>query len=389
MRRGLSIARTRQSHRSRPLLAQRPRPSRFGLRLQVKLDVRRHARANILAIRTPALFALLLLSCGRSAVETPAAVPAPSTASSQPLVVIRRDRPQAPASVGEYTQTQQEFGGLKEGSHTRYRAPDGVELDIFVYPIPWPDALCASTCAADWVAEEARAFAAEAPSELVRLGYFPSMVLETDSMLAFADSTISTGRHLMFVVTDAEGRRGRSDYLLTSHHGYRIKLRLTDFEGRTDSLTALEFFRALLAQIEPPYVCALGPAKAVPGLGIESILDHEFSTVAVAVDSLMRTRKWELKFADTGVWTTVPQFTWPANSESESWHGDVHPGYQVLVQAERRGDSTAFSVHSPMVCEIGDQGIVDGQPLSRTLQLLVAGGFAVDLGKLLDSLTGR
>jgi len=298
-------------------------------------------------------------------------------------------RPEAPDTVSEYVVVGREFRDLNSGSHARYESPSGLLIDVFIYPLPWPDAICQDECATQWANEEARGFAEYAPADLVQRGYFSSMTLEVDSTVEFLLPGVSAGNHLVFRIADEAGEEGRSDFVIAVYNGYKIKLRLTDTSGVVAPSTAIDFFAVLLREIRPAYECALGSASGGTGMGIESAYGIDSVLMSAAVDSLILAQGLEMKFTGNGVWTSVPQFGWPDGLEEGHWSREANPGYQVLIRTAGRGDSTAFSIYAPTVCENGEVDMADGTSLSTMLQLLATSALAVKFDTISQRLRER
>jgi hypothetical protein len=117
-----------------------------------------------------------------------------------------------------------------------------------------------------------------------------------------------------------------------------------------------------------------------------AVLAHP-ARVAATVDSLLRVQGYSVNGSPQGLgrWNVEPRFTWPPEVEEEDWHGDEHPGVQVSVETEARGDSVAIQVGARTLCKVPQ---VKGGPedIGLMVELLSATMLATGLPEALDSL---
>jgi hypothetical protein len=117
-----------------------------------------------------------------------------------------------------------------------------------------------------------------------------------------------------------------------------------------------------------------------------SLLAHP-TRVAATLDSLLRVQGYSVGGSPEalGRWNVQPRFTWSPEVEEEDWHGEEHPGVQVSVETEARGDSTGIEVGARTLCKVPP---VKGGPedMGTMVELLSATMIVAGLTEALDSL---
>jgi hypothetical protein len=108
--------------------------------------------------------------------------------------------------------------------------------------------------------------------------------------------------------------------------------------------------------------------------------------VAAALDSLLRVQGYVVTASPgaTGSWSIEPRFTWLAEVNDEDWHGEEHPGVQLSVQTEARGDSTEMTLGARSLCKVPT---VPGGPedIGAMVELVSAMTLAAGVSESLDS----
>lgn len=330
--------------------------------------------------------ALLLVcaGCAGSGSRGSAAGPAPGAAVGAP-VRVNGPRPEPPATIAEWSVTMRDDDDdLDVGLQTRYGRADGLRVDTWVYPVVWPEAVCRVECLEVWVTREADEFRDLAPAQLLELGYFSAMELIGDDTLPPLGPDLTRTRHLAYAVTNAAGDEGRSDYILAAGHGYRLKVRLTDYEGLASETTARDVFAGYAHGMSWPYECPSGAPPETEAIHMESTTDVPVNRMAGIIDSVLAAGGHELK-SRNGAFSTVASFDWPEETEPETWHGEVNPGYQLLVLLEPRQDSTAYAVEAHVVCDIGDpRGFEPGSVMSN-LRIIAAVSLSARIAEAIEA----
>ncbi|WP_420128902.1 hypothetical protein [Longimicrobium sp.] len=117
-----------------------------------------------------------------------------------------------------------------------------------------------------------------------------------------------------------------------------------------------------------------------------AVLAHP-TRVAATLDSLLQVQGYAIGGSPEGLgrWNVQPRFTWLREVEEEDWHGDEHPGVQLSVETEARGDSTAVEVGARVLCKVPP---AKGGPddIGTMVELLSASMLATGLPEALDSL---
>jgi len=334
--------------------------------------------------RRPGLLAALLLG---SACAGPSAAPSGGDLGprelTEPPVRINGSKPRPPDVIPGWTPVYQEEETVDLGLQTRYQRADGLLADTWVYPVVWPDALCRLDCLEGWITQEADEFRDFAPEQLIAAGRYSAMEVLADDTLPAPAPGLTPVRHLAFRVEDEGGNVGRSDFLLAGGHGYRLKVRLTDYNRRAADTTARDLFFAYAAGVVWPYECLLGLPPVDDAPRMETTVDVAPQRMVEIIDSLLADAGHQLK-SRNGAWSTVASFEWPEGTAPEAWHGEASPGYQLLVLLESRQDSTAFAVQGSVVCDIGDPQAFEPGSVMSNLRLIVALTFTAKITEVLE-----
>lgn len=120
--------------------------------------------------------------------------------------------------------------------------------------------------------------------------------------------------------------------------------------SRTLVCAALLLFAGTAAAQTP---CRHGPADD-RGISVSLATLAHPTRVAEVVDSVLRVQGYVVSASPDGLgsWRVAPRFTWLPEVESEPWHGAEHPGVQVTVRTEARGDSTGIAVGAQALCRV-------------------------------------
>lgn len=117
-----------------------------------------------------------------------------------------------------------------------------------------------------------------------------------------------------------------------------------------------------------------------------SVLAHP-TRVAAMLDSLLRVQGYSVGESPQalGRWDVEPRFSWLPEVEEEDWHGEEHPGVQVSVQTEARGDSTAIELGARTLCKVPP--VKSGpEDMGTMVELLSTTTLAAGVSETLDSL---
>ena len=203
-------------------------------------------------MRQPAvlLFALTSLACG----STPrgpvgAGQPSPAASSATARDTAHGVSISIPPSVADFRMaSRRDYEDPALGVQLRYRGPQELIADVYVYPGPDFRTGCDSTCAARVFEGELAQFQNDFP-EMVRRRYFDSITVAATTPLAPGpDRPWRLGRQLQLAVL-REGKPARSDFSLFYLPGYRVKVRVT-YEPTPERTHAIDaFVRALLPQL--------------------------------------------------------------------------------------------------------------------------------------------
>lgn len=141
----------------------------------------------------------------------------------------------------------------------------------------------------------------------------------------------------------------------------------------------------LHAQAAPP-PCPGGEADG-EGIQISVSLAAHPTRVAATVDSLLVRDGYTVlrSPAGEGRWQIQPRFTYLEAVKEEAWVREPHPGVQLAVGAEARGDSTAVRIGARMLCK-PDSRMEGAENVESVLELLTAARLATGLTSRMDTL---
>lgn len=120
-----------------------------------------------------------------------------------------------------------------------------------------------------------------------------------------------------------------------------------------------------------------------------TILIHP-TRMAATVDSVLEAQGYTITSAPArlGAWGVEPRFTWLDGSEDEGWHGEQHPGVQLYVRTQARGDSVALSVGARALCKVPP--VPDGpEDVGGMVELLSSTMIVGAVSQAMDSLEAR
>jgi hypothetical protein len=132
-----------------------------------------------------------------------------------------------PDALGAFAfQERHDFPDPRMGTSLRYALPDGMRVDIYVYPGPPADSSCPQACAEQQAQSETREFTGHLP-ELVRRGHYrQASVASDDAIRPPAGAPWRVGRHLVARV-DVQGEPRESHFYVFLFPGYEVKVRAT------------------------------------------------------------------------------------------------------------------------------------------------------------------
>lgn len=193
--------------------------------------------------------ALGLGACG-AAGRSGSAAPAPVPPASD-LITLR-----VPGTVGAFTMARRhDYPDAENGVQLRFRGPDDLVADVYVYPGPDLTTGCPLTCARDVMKAELAGFE-EAIPEMIRLGYVQAATVSArDSLVPTPASLWQLGYHLTLAV-ERDGGPKRSDFYLYYLPGVRVKVRATYVE----SPARLEHLQRFIEQVVPALLAREGSA---------------------------------------------------------------------------------------------------------------------------------
>jgi len=132
-----------------------------------------------------------------------------------------------PDALGAFAfQERHDFPDPRMGTSLRYALPDGMRVDVYVYPGPPADSSCPQSCAEQQAQSETRDFTGHLP-ELVRRGHYRQASLASDEPVQPpAGAAWRAGRHLVANV-EVQGEQRESHFYLFLFPGYEVKVRAT------------------------------------------------------------------------------------------------------------------------------------------------------------------
>lgn len=132
--------------------------------------------------------------------------------------------------------------------------------------------------------------------------------------------------------------------------------------------------------------CPNGSSNS-PGMTISATYPTGIQNLAGMVLEALRETGYTIRdstFSQTVEISSAPKFTWPEGAEDEDWHGEEHPGVEVLIQLSpvAAGDSTRFKVSSRILCEVtgpdSDSDVESIVALMATLEVAAKVSEALD-----------
>lgn len=139
----------------------------------------------------------------------------------------------------------------------------------------------------------------------------------------------------------------------------------------------------LSAQDRPPR-CPDGEADD-NGINVRVTVNAHPTRVARTLDSLLMTTGYVVYEAPSGAgrWSIAPRFTWLEDVKKEAWVRDPHPGVQLAIESEARGDSTHVEIGAYVLCKSSSDVTEGGISLLETLSAThLAAGFTTSLDSL-------
>ena len=90
------------------------------------------------------------------------------------------------------------------------------------------------------------------------------------------------------------------------------------------------------------------------GIAVGTTLLVHPTRLAATVDSVLQAQGYTVTDSPPGLgrWSVAPRYTWLEAVQGEGWLSDEHPGVQVQVETEARGDSTGLSVSARALCRV-------------------------------------
>ena len=250
-----------------------------------------------------------------------------------------------PDSIGVFALAgRKDYDDPSQGIMLRYRHPDGIDADVFLYPGPDFASNCALECARKVLGAEVEQFVAAFP-ELVRRHYMDTIAVVRDDTLAPPlGAAWLLGRRLGLT----ERRNGQplsSEFVLFYLPGARVKVRATYAPDSAHGRAILGFANAFVpALVSSPATAASGPEEKHMSISvtIAESADAAFSQLLAALV------KKGYGIADSsraeGRLVSQPRYAWPAGSEKEKWHGSDSPGVVLLVTERPARDSIVVTI---------------------------------------------
>ena len=179
-----------------------------------------------------ASLAFLLTACSRPVAAPPSVTPSSSTTSATPSTASRPSVAggitiKVPDSIADFALVRRhDYDDKALGTQLRYRGPDSLIADVYIYPGPDLRHECPLACAEARLTEEVTQFEREIPVYIQR-GYFQSgRVIARQALTPAQDAAWQLGHHLLLDLVRG-GMAQRSEFYLYYLPGYRVKLRAT------------------------------------------------------------------------------------------------------------------------------------------------------------------
>jgi len=243
------------------------------------------------------------------------------------------------------------FEEPNSGLEYRYRRDDGLQVDVFLYPLAPQGLLCSGRCAEDAAGTIVEEFRRSIPAFIER-GYVDTMTpLQETTMSVSKGSWLHTGRHLVMRIV----RQGEDlDSHLYAFTGREAILKVRASYPRGDFLAAAvdSFVTLLLPLVPAPFDCALG-LNAEAGVTVATTQRQDAERVVRALDSLLLAGDLELDYRAPweGRWRTVPHFDrLPADGTVPT------PGVVLFATVSATDDSTTVAITTQNACRSARAG---------------------------------
>ena len=242
------------------------------------------------------------------------------------------------------------------GTLFRYRRPDGVGADVFVFPLPPVRANCDADCADGVVKENSEAFVNSIP-ELMKRGFYDTLwVVRTKSRKPPKGSWLDRGRLTIF-----RGERHRAPI-----ESYRwlflgqetlVEIRVTISPGAIEPAVLEQFVDAVLLSLPPHYNCPDGLGTDRPDVSFISV-DVPMQSLRPMVDSVLTSLGFTFEFRSVteGLWRATPRTTWPAGSNVARMSEPLHPAIEVAAITYVGEGGGFVGVVARPVCRSGEPG---------------------------------
>ena len=126
------------------------------------------------------------------------------------------------------------------------------------------------------------------------------------------------------------------------------------------------------------------------GISVGTTLLVHPTRLAATVDSLLAAQGYTVNQSPAGLgrWDIEPRFTWLESVQGEGWLSDEHPGVELYVETEARGDSTGLSVSARSMCRVAPAQ--DGPAeVGQMVELISATMLTAGITEAMDSLEAR
>jgi hypothetical protein len=140
-----------------------------------------------------------------------------------------------------------------------------------------------------------------------------------------------------------------------------------------------------MAQVPSVPGCPRGRADG-RAIEIRTTVGLTATALVPLVDSVLVVNGYQI---DTGLSgplsrVTIPSLAWPRGTETETWHGQDHPGVRLFVTLAGRGDSTTVTIGAHVICLLGSPED-DARPssVSGMLRMIAAMQVAAGLAERL------